>query len=414
MNFIKKNKTLFSFSGSSILLSLAKLIANILIINWLLPEQLGIWNTIVVVKSYAVMLNLGTTVGLNRELPFALGKNMTNIAKKLAETGLFISILAAIISFLLISNSIWFVNDGELQISIIVLSVLVAISFINMYFGTTFRTNQAFLIFSRINLLLTIVEFASLILPAQLSYEGFLFRIVGIELIKLILFLIYRPYPVKPKFSKFSFLFLISTGVPLFISVYISSIAETFKRVILKNFSSFEVVGLFSPALAIHSLNTLLPNILGKYIFPKLNYSIGKGNSIKSLWNDVIKFVFVNMLIMIPLVIIGWLILPTLIESYFPKYTVGIYAAKIALLSALFIPFRIIINLFNTLKSWKIIYMLTIFKVIIYFCFQWFFTKNMEPLTGIAYGILASDAFFALAIVTTGLIYIRSIRANEI
>lgn len=108
MKLLKNNKTLLSFSGSSILLSLVKLFANILIIRWIAPEELGIWNTIIVVQSYAVVLNLGISNGLNRELPFALGKNYLNIARKLAETGLFISIIAAFVSFFVLAGSIFF------------------------------------------------------------------------------------------------------------------------------------------------------------------------------------------------------------------------------------------------------------------------------------------------------------------
>lgn len=413
MKFLKNNKTLLSFSGSSILLSLVKLFANILIIKWIAPEELGIWNTIIVVQSYAVVLNLGISNGLNRELPFALGKNYLNIAKKLAETGLFISITAAFISFFVLAGSTFFVEDQRLHISLIVIAVITGISCVNRYYATTFRTNQAFIVFSRINIILTIIEFISLILPAKLSYEGFLIRVIIIVVLKLILYLIYQPFPVKPKYSKFGFIFLTTTGIPLLFSLYLTSIADTFKRIILKHFSSFEIVGYFSPALAIHGLNSMLPKYIGQYVFPKLNYNIGKGKNINTLWKDVLKYVFLNILVMIPLIVIGWFSIPYFIEYFFPKYVLGIFAAQIAILSALVMPFKIILNLFNSLKNWKIIYAVAVFKLIVYFCFQWFFTKSMEPLEGMAFGILFSEVFFAVVLFVAGTILVRSSKDNS-
>jgi len=413
LKLLKNNKTLLSFSGSSILLSLVKLFANILIIRWIAPEELGIWNTIIVVQSYAVVLNLGISNGLNRELPFALGKNYLNIARKLAETGLFISIIAAFVSFFVLAGSIFFVANQSLHQSLIVIAVITGISCVNRYYATTFRTNQAFMIFSRINIILTLIEFISLILPAKLSYEGFLIRVILIAVIKLILYLIYQPFPVRPKYSKFGFIFLTTTGIPLLLSLYITSIADTFKRVILKHFSSFEIVGYFSPALAIHGLNSMLPKYIGQYVFPKLNYNIGKGKNIKALWRDILKYVFLNVLVMIPLIVIGWYSIPYFIEYFFPKYVVGVFAAQIAILSALVMPFKIILNLFNSLKNWKVIYGIAIFKLIVYFCFQWFFTKNMEPLEGMAYGILFSDVFFAIVLFVTGAMLIRFSKDNS-
>src|SRR5690606_37362937 len=119
------------------------------------------------------------------------------------------------------------------------------------------------------NVALIAIELITLGLPIVYGYQGFLIILILVDSIKMAMFLIFQPFPVLPKFSRRSFIFLVKTGVPLFISTYIEAITETFKRVILKTASSFEMVGLFAPALAVYSLNSLLPATLGRFIFPK-------------------------------------------------------------------------------------------------------------------------------------------------
>lgn len=414
MNLSKKiNITAFLFSSSTMLVSIAAMVANILIIAWVEPAQLGIWNTIIVLKTYVLLMNLGVSNGLNRELPFALGRNNRRLAKKMAETALFISLLTSILSFVTLVFVSLFVVEQELQLSLFILAIITALNFINIYYSTTFRTNQAFLLLSKINIVLFFVELITISLPLKYGYDGFLIRIFSIDAIKMALFLVFQPFPVKPKFTKKIFCYLLKTGIPLFISAYLSGVAETFKRVILKSVSSFEVVGLFSPALAIYTVNNLLPRILGQFIFPKLNYGLGQGATVEELWKKNMVFSLANMAMMLPVIVIGWFVIPHMVQWFFPKYTSGIYPAQIALLSGIFVPFAMLMNLFHSLKTWKIIYSLIGAKLILCFSLQYYFATNFEPLTGIAYGVLASDAIYAILISTLGYNYIKRKRLYE-
>jgi len=407
VQLIKNNRTVLSFSGAATLLSVVQLVANLLVIRWISPEQLGIWNTIIVFKSYALFLNFGVTNGLNRELPFLLGRNHRRVAKRIAESALFVSLAAAVLALATLTISSAMAETSQMRWSLQILGVVCALSFVNMYFGTTFRTNQAFLLFAKINVVLTGVELLTLLLPANYGYDGFLARIALIELVKLSLFLVFQPFPVLPRFSKFGFVFLISTGIPLFISTYLSAITDTFKRVILKGASSFEMVGLFSPALAVYSFNNLLPRILGQFIFPKLNHGLGAGDSPRSLWFKNVKFSVVNAILMAPVIVIGWFAIPPAIEVLFPEYTVGAHAAQLALLAGLFAPFQMLMNFFHTMKVWGWIYTLVVLKLTLFFVLQWVFVQAMEPMSGIAYGVLMAEIIYGLTILSLGTWYVR-------
>jgi O-antigen/teichoic acid export membrane protein len=402
-----KHKVLLSFAGSSMLLSVVQLVANVLILRWVPPEELGVWHTIVVLKSYALIFNIGVSNGLNRELPFLLGKKHIRLARSVAQSALFVSLVAAVTVLLLFSSWALFSTDYNVRLSLLVVAVVSATTFINIYYGTTFRTNQAFFVFSKINAALITIELLTLILPALYGFSGFLLRLVVIELLKLILFLKFQPFPVFPRFRWLPFKFLVSTGMPLFISDYLSAITETFKRVILKGASSFEMVGLFAPALAVYTLNGLLPQTMGRYIFPKLNYGIGQGHSMQALWEKNLKFSLLCMLLMVPIVLVGWFAAPPAIRFMFPEYSVGAHAAQIALFSGLFMPFAMLMNFFHAIKHWASIYTLIAIKLVLLFVLQWSFVRIMPPLEGVAYGTLIAQVIYAVVIVLFGFWYIK-------
>jgi len=407
-----KYKALVSFAGSSMFLSVAQLIANIMVIRWVSPAELGIWHTVVVLKSYALILNLGVSNGLNRELPFLLGRKHVRLARSVAESALFISLAASTLTFLIFSSWAFIEADRGVKISLFVVAVVSAVSFLNIYYGTTFRTNQAFLLFSKINAVLAGIEIATLFLPAFYGFFGFLARLVIVELLKLALFLRFQPFPVLPRFHWWSFKFLIGTGVPLFISSYLSTITETFKRVILKGVSSFEMVGLFAPALAIYTINSLFPQTLGRYIFPRLNHGIGQGRSLRELWIKNLRFSFLSMVLIAPVVIVGWFLVPHAIQLLFPEYLEGSRATQIALLSGLFMPFSMLMNFFHATKHWRSIYTLVAVKLALFFSIQWTFVRIMPPLSGIAYGTLIAHAVYAVAITIFGFWYVKRLSAR--
>ncbi len=49
------------------------MLGGFIVIRWIGPDELGLWQSLMIVATYAPVLQLGTTNGLNRDLPYMYG-----------------------------------------------------------------------------------------------------------------------------------------------------------------------------------------------------------------------------------------------------------------------------------------------------------------------------------------------------
>ncbi|MBM4355455.1 MAG: hypothetical protein FJ109_16985, partial [Deltaproteobacteria bacterium] len=83
------------FSSSSVVLNLASLASGFLVYRWLPPYYMGIWQTMVLVQTYCSFLTLGVANGMNRELPYVLGRGEVDRGRAMAATTMAFSLFAS-------------------------------------------------------------------------------------------------------------------------------------------------------------------------------------------------------------------------------------------------------------------------------------------------------------------------------
>ena len=76
-------------SFSNIVGNVLTIVSGLLVAKWLLPEQLGLFNSFTVFASYVVLIQIGIPSGLARELPFHIGKGAMDDAKNYAAVAHF-------------------------------------------------------------------------------------------------------------------------------------------------------------------------------------------------------------------------------------------------------------------------------------------------------------------------------------
>jgi O-antigen/teichoic acid export membrane protein len=68
-------RSILSFFGGNLGTTVLSLFASLLVTRWSEPRQLGMWNFALLLATYASVLQLGVFNGLNRQIPYYLGKN---------------------------------------------------------------------------------------------------------------------------------------------------------------------------------------------------------------------------------------------------------------------------------------------------------------------------------------------------
>lgn len=391
--FSKEKITFFNFAFSSFIKTVMLAITNIIILRWVSPEEIGIYNSLNVLIAYSFFVQLGIFTGLNREIPYLFGQGKEEEAHELVKTGISYAKILSISSLVLgLLISIFIYCMGYLGLKemkmLIAIIFLISFSFYQNYLNVTYRTSKSFDILSRINHVSSLVIILSLSLVYFFAYNGLVLFYFVNAFVFLLLTHLYRPFKLKPHLTKKSFKHLMKIGVPIFVWGYLQQITKTFNRMILLAVGTVYLVGLFSPATAIFTAIAFLPTTIAQFLYPKFSYLYGKHNDPKILIPYVNKIYLFSILLIIPTLIVGYTFIPWAINSYFPKYSEGILATQLFLISGVININTISINIFFSIGNKKSVSLYTLTKTALMFLCPVCCLPFFSPLTAISVGTL--------------------------
>ncbi len=349
--------TFFRYLSSSIFGSIISLVTGFFTYRYIEPSLIGIWALFSILEVYSTFSRLGVINGLGRELPYLLGKNKLDEAKKIASTALGYSILSNSFLFIILPVFIYSFefdpNNSSHICSLLVIIFRVLFSSYTNYLSVTFRTGESFIDLSKIQNVLSGIKLLSLPLVIYWGFYGLLLRELLLSLLEMVFFHIKRPLKVKVGLEKISFLSLIKVGFPLFIVSYLFGIIETFPRLYIAKFGTISDLGLFSPVIIILGIAVILPNSIVSYMYPKMSYEFGQHDNKRKLW-DVVKFTaLISLLSSIPMCLVVYFVADQ-VTWLFPKYTASVPYLKISAFSLLFIGYKSSGLTFSVLKSWNV------------------------------------------------------------
>jgi O-antigen/teichoic acid export membrane protein len=363
---LRNYQTLARFSFSSVTLNVIQMAANIVILRWLDPEDLGLWQSVMLIQSYSFILQLGALNGLNRELPYSMGAGDDKAAVGLAGTAQSVAVTAA---GLLIAGGLgsWLIlSNIMLRYGTLAVFLVSAAEIYRNYLIVTYRAEKAFGTLANILLCEAIMAIVTLPLVYYFGYWGLAGRYLFLSLFGLTVNFIYRPLHAPLRFRFDHFLTLLKVGLPVYALGYLLTVSGTFPRVILLTESGEEgvkLVGLFAPVYAVMTLLQMIPYSIGQYVYPHMSYRYGKTGDPKSLWSIAWKVSIFPLIAAVPAVLACLFVLPWLIDVFFSKYSESIPAVRFGLISGIFLGSSIAVTAFNSLKAWKWYSIYTGFRV---------------------------------------------------
>jgi O-antigen/teichoic acid export membrane protein len=260
------------------------------------------------------------------------------------------------------------------------------------YLQVTFRAQQAFLSLAKIQGIQIGIIFLSVLLVYFHGYYGLVIRSLLTQTSFLFLAHLARPIRVRPKYSRDRLISLVKVGLPIFSYAYLNGVAYTLPRLVLLTSSGVKWVGLFAPAEAIVSMYIMFPSVLAQYIYPQMSFTLGKSNDPKLLWPMAWKSAAYIFVFSFLFSLVGWFLLPWVIEGAFPQYLAGVFAAQLALIIGPFRGSMIGMNALYSLKSWPWLTLITIVNLVLSWVFPYAGSFMNNPLDGVALGALASQA----------------------
>jgi O-antigen/teichoic acid export membrane protein len=397
-NKLREWRVGLTFASSSFLSGFVSMLIGILMIRWIEPGDLGIWQSLSILQLYIPFLELGIPNGLNRELPYLLGKGDNAGALKHSQAAQSFMIVIALVIFLatLFGLSIMFAlsYDARVISGVVTVGLMVSINAYQRYLTVTFRSSQNFIALSKLYIYQTGAQIILCPLVFYYEYYGLLVYSLLVLLVFTALMHIHRPITERPKFDRASLVALAKTGMPVFVMNYFRGVSSTFSRLVLLLKSGTLSVGLFTPVMAVGTLITMLPGVLANYFFPKMNHQLGSTDDPRHLWPMVVKINAVIFLCALPFIAVVWIATPYVISAFFDKYSEAIPAMQIFSLNFLFAGTSVSHNAIYSIKEYRFGYVFSTIEFVLRFICPYllvhFFEGNTLSLT--AYGVLLSNA----------------------
>lgn len=368
----KRYSTPLNFLNSTLILHGVNLVLTFIVYRYVSPELMGIWATFTTFTTIATILRMGIPNGMNRELPFYLGKGDVGLAKQYASTTLFYTLAISIV--LLVVGVFFFIFfdferqefPSQYKMAAICFFFHLIVEPYTTYLSGTFRTNSQFDKLSKIQLLLSGLRLVSIVMVIVWGFYGYIAREFLVTAFNLVLLHIWRPLPdIKPKYSINLLKALFVVGFPIFITSYLSGFIDSIPRLFIINNGSTVAMGLFSPVVMSLSIVYLIPNTVASYLYPKFSARYGQDPSPQYFWTKM-RSLF---LLSLGLGLVGFLACFFLIDyiiKLFPRYHDSAPYIKEASFAIIFIGYKIASVICVVFKQWKWLWI----SLISYFIFQ--------------------------------------------
>lgn len=387
-------KTSVVYSASSVLKAGVQMLVGLAIARFISPEDYGIWSTLSLLLTYGIILQAGIINGLNLELPLAMGEDNLPKAKNLVSTAQ--SYIFGCISIVFIAGLFYILlfphPDKKYFYGIIAVLLMLGFTFYQDFLTATFRTQQSFRKFSFINLVHATVNLITIALIVYFYYYGLVAKSILVIFIYLVFLHIHRPFKVGLNFDRQIFTKLLKVGMPIFALSYIQAAAISFDRVLLIKYTDTASVGIYSFAYLAFSSITMFSGSIASYIYPTMSENFAKNNDSVQLWNYLRKnmvYVFFGLL---GIAILGAMVVPYLIEVFFPAYVDSIAVIRILFFAGVLNGSVIGVNVLLSMKKWRLIVIYhTVFSILLVGCPFVAMHISNNKMVGIAYGVLIAN-----------------------
>lgn len=354
----KRRRSLFfligSLAGGNLVAMVFRMIGGLITGRLVAPATLGLFNGIGLVLGYVPFLQLGVLNGLNRELPYYVGKGDRQRAEELAAAaqawalavgcGVFVALLG-VAGWQLAHGEMW-KAAGWLANAILALFLFYGTYYLQM----TFRTSHDFARLALVNVVESAFGLVLLVLVAFLSFYGLCLRLVLMGIVSTALLYFWRPVRVGPKWSFRHFKHLLKIGVPIFGVGQIYAYWAVIDSTLVLKFAGTEGMGLYAMVILATTALQLVPQAVGQVVYPRMAQEYGKSERLSDLVQIARKPILITSLGLIPVTAIAWLLVRPVMELLLPAYVDAVPAMYWALLLPFISSFQPVNAVFNVAR----------------------------------------------------------------
>jgi O-antigen/teichoic acid export membrane protein len=343
-----------AYAGGNILSSILQMAGGLLTAKVVEPVVLGLFNSVGLVLGYAPFLQLGILNGLNRELPYFIGRGEPDRVHELAAAAQAWALLVGgLVAAALLAVSGWQLAHGhwDLAAAWAATATSAALLFYAQYYlQITYRTGGDFARLAFIGVVQSALVLALVVLVWCLGFYGLCLRSAIAGIVNLVLLWYWRPVRVAPQWKLCHLAHLFRIGAPIFGVGQLYSWWMVLDSTLVLKLMGTRALGLYSLALTATKTLQLLPDAVSQISYPRMAEQYGRTGALRDLVPIVVRPILLLMLGMVPIVVLGWVIIPPIVSLVLPRYVDSIPAAQWGLVPACVMCLAPVNNAFNVIK----------------------------------------------------------------
>ena len=343
-----------SLAGGNYVSMMLNMAGGVLLGRLVAPATLGLFNGIGLVLGYAPFLQLGILNGLNRELPYYVGKGDRQRVEELAAAAqAWALVVGGVVCLALLGVAAWQLAHGERWQAAgwFTNAILAVFLFYNThYLQMTYRTAHDFARLAWVGVVQSCAGLALLALVAWLSFYGLCLRALLIGAIGTGILFYWRPVRVGPKWNVQNLKHLLVIGAPIFGVGQLYAWWPVMASTLVLKFAGVKGMGLYAMVSMASSTIDLIPSAVSQVVYPRMAEEFGRSNSINKSLRIAWKPMIVTAAGLIPVIAVAWRLVGPVVKFVIPAYADAVPAMQWGLLIAFVDSFGSVCNAFNVIR----------------------------------------------------------------
>jgi O-antigen/teichoic acid export membrane protein len=375
-----------ALAGGNIVASALRMAGALMVARLVAPAVLGLFNGIGLVQGYAPFLLLGITNGLNRELPYYVGKgDQVRVRELAAAAQAWALLLGGLAATMLLGVAVWQLALRQWALAAGWATNAITVFFLfygQNYLQITLRTRGDFARLALVNVVQSLVLLAGVVLVWWLAFYGLCLRALLGGVIQLALLWYWRPVKVLPAWNNAHLMHLLKIGAPIFVVGMTYAYWTTLDSTLVLYHAGTRGLGLYSLVIIVGATLQLLPDALSQVLYPQMAEQFGRTGDVRVVVRSAFRPMIFSLLIMIPLVAVAWVLMPSAVRLLLPNYVAAIPAAQWSLLVPLVMCLAPINLVYNVVRRQGLYAVAILLGMVAYYgALRWLLRKGPDLAT---------------------------------
>jgi len=346
-----------SLVGGTVVSMACQMVGGVLLGRLVAPATLGLFAGIGLVLGYAPLLQLGILNGLNRELPYFVGKGDRQRVRELAAAAqAWALIVGGAACTALLGVAGWYFAHGDLWKAAgwFTNAILAVFLFYSAYLQTTYRTSQDFARLALAGVVQSSAGLALIALVAMLNFYGLCLRALLMATVGALILFWWRPVRVGPRWGTEPLKHLLRIGAPIFVVGEVYALWAVINRTLVLKLAGTEAMGLYSMAVLAGAAITILPTAVSQIVYPKMAEQYGRMENAADLLRIALRPMLLTAAVLVPVVAAAWLLAGPAVRLMIPAYVDAVPAIQWTLPVAIIASFATATNVFNVVRRQRL------------------------------------------------------------